>query len=87
MNNDPEIVDQILNSVPYPTDQSKLVKVAEQMGANEQIVRSLQRLPVKCSTRRRKSKARLACTESRSTWLQKAATHRGAAFCNQDFSV
>lgn len=47
MNIDPGLVDQILNSLPYPIDKTRLVELARQMGANDQIVNALDRLPNK----------------------------------------
>lgn len=47
MNIDPGLVDQALNMLPYPIDKAKLVQVAKQMGANDQIVNMLDRLPDK----------------------------------------
>ncbi len=47
MNINSPLVDQALNSLPYPIDKDKLVQVARQMGANDQIVSALDRLPNK----------------------------------------
>lgn len=47
MNIDSALVDQALNALPYPLDKTKLVQMARQMGANDQIVNALDRLPNK----------------------------------------
>jgi hypothetical protein len=47
MNIDPGMVNQLLGALPYPIDKNKLIQVAQQRGANNQIVSILQRLPDK----------------------------------------
>jgi hypothetical protein len=45
MNIDTKLVDQALNGLPYPVDKTRLVQLARQMGANDQIISALDRLP------------------------------------------
>lgn len=47
MNIDPGRMDQVLNALPYPLDKKKLVEMAKQMGANDQMMSALNRLPDK----------------------------------------
>ena len=47
MNIDPGRVDQVLNALSYPLGKAKLIEMARQMGANDQIVGALNRLPDK----------------------------------------
>jgi hypothetical protein len=47
MNIDPGRVDQVLNALPYPLDKTKLIEMARRMGANDQMVSALNRLPDK----------------------------------------
>ena len=46
MNIDPGM-DKVLNALPYPLDKTKLINTARQMGANDQMVSALNRLPDK----------------------------------------
>jgi Protein of unknown function (DUF2795) len=41
------IVNQVLNALPYPVSKDNLVQLAQQYGANDQIVSMLERLPDK----------------------------------------
>jgi len=41
------IVNQVLNTLPYPISEDNLVQLAQQYGANDQIVSMLERLPDK----------------------------------------
>ncbi len=47
MNFDPQMVNQLLDAVPYPVSKNNLVQMAQQIGANDQIISVLQRLPDK----------------------------------------
>ncbi len=47
MNFDPGMVSQLLNRIPYPVGKSQLVQIAQQFGANEQIMGLIDRLPDK----------------------------------------
>jgi hypothetical protein len=47
MNFDPGMVSQMLNMIPYPVGKGQLVQMAQQFGANEQIMGLLDRLPDK----------------------------------------
>ena len=47
MNINPGQVSQILNSIPFPIEKDDLVRQAQQLGANSQIVNLLERLPNK----------------------------------------
>jgi hypothetical protein len=47
MNMDPQMVNQLLNAIPYPISKTNLIQMAQQIGANDQIVKALQRLPDK----------------------------------------
>jgi Protein of unknown function (DUF2795) len=47
MNFDPGQLNQLLSHVPYPIGKAHLVQFAQQHGANEQIMRLLERLPEK----------------------------------------
>jgi len=47
MNMDPQMVNQLLNAIPYPISKTNLIQMAQQIGANDQIVKTLQRLPDK----------------------------------------
>jgi hypothetical protein len=47
MNIDPGMVNQLLGALPYPIDKNKLIQLAQQRGANNQIIGILQRLPDK----------------------------------------
>jgi hypothetical protein len=41
------IVNQVLNTLPYPISKDNLVQLAKQHGANDQVVSMLERLPDK----------------------------------------
>jgi len=41
------ILNQVLNTLPYPISKDNLVQLAQQYGANDQIVSMLERLPDK----------------------------------------
>ena len=47
MNLDMRLLDQALGALPYPVDKNKLVQLAKQFGANDQIVGTLDKLPDK----------------------------------------
>jgi len=47
MNLDPQMVNQLLNAIPYPIGKTNLIQMAQQIGANNQIISMLQRLPDK----------------------------------------
>jgi len=47
MNLDPQMVNQLLNAIPYPISKTNLIQMAQQIGANDQIINMLQRLPDK----------------------------------------
>ena len=47
MNLDPQMVNQLLNAIPYPISKTNLIQMAQQIGANDQIISTLQRLPDK----------------------------------------
>jgi len=47
MNFDTQMVNQLLDAVPYPVSKNNLVQMAQQIGANDQIISVLQRLPDK----------------------------------------
>ena len=47
MNLDPQMLNQLLNAIPYPISKTNLIQMAQQIGANDQIVKTLQRLPDK----------------------------------------
>jgi hypothetical protein len=50
MNIDPNLVNQILNKLPYPIGKTQLIQAAQQHGANAQIMGVLQLLPDKTYT-------------------------------------
>jgi hypothetical protein len=41
------IMNQVLNALPYPISKANLVQLAQQHGANDQVVSMLERLPDK----------------------------------------
>jgi len=41
------IMNQVLNALPYPVSKANLIQLAQQFGANDQIVSMLERLPDK----------------------------------------
>jgi len=41
------MLNQLLNAIPYPISKTNLIQMAQQIGANDQIVKTLQRLPDK----------------------------------------
>jgi hypothetical protein len=45
MNIDPKLLDQALGALPYPIGKDKLIQIARQFGANDQIVGLLGNLP------------------------------------------
>lgn len=47
MNIDANLVNQILSKLPYPISKAQVVQMAQQHGANAQIMGVLQRLPDK----------------------------------------
>jgi Protein of unknown function (DUF2795) len=47
MNLDPQMVNQLLNAIPYPISKTNLIQMAQQIGANDQIIGMLRRLPDK----------------------------------------
>jgi hypothetical protein len=47
MNLDPQMVNQLLNAIPYPISKNNLIQMAQQIGANDQIIGMLRRLPDK----------------------------------------
>ena len=47
MNFDSGLIDQALNFLPYPIDKNKLIGMARQFGANDQIIGILDKLPDK----------------------------------------
>ncbi|GCE04809.1 DUF2795 domain-containing protein [Dictyobacter aurantiacus] len=47
MNINPQQIDQVLNSLPYPIGKDNLVQQARQHGANDQIIGMLDKLPNK----------------------------------------
>ena len=47
MNFDPGMINQMLNMIPYPVGKSQLVQMAQQFGANEQVLGLIDRLPDK----------------------------------------
>lgn len=47
MNFDPGQLNQMLNMIPYPVGKSQLVQMAQQFGANEQIMGLINQLPDK----------------------------------------
>jgi len=47
MNIDPGRMDQVLNALPYPLNKTKLIEMARQMGAPDQMMSALNRLPDK----------------------------------------
>ncbi len=47
MNLDPQMLNQLLNAIPYPISKTNLIQMAQQIGANDQIISTLQRLPDK----------------------------------------
>lgn len=47
MNINPGMIDQLLNSIPYPIAKGDLIKMAQQHGANDQMTGLLNRLPDK----------------------------------------
>ncbi|GLV58063.1 hypothetical protein KDH_48970 [Dictyobacter sp. S3.2.2.5] len=47
MNINPQQIDQVLNSLPYPIGKDDLVQQARQHGANDQIIGMLDKLPNK----------------------------------------
>jgi Protein of unknown function (DUF2795) len=47
MNLDPGLLTQLLSHVPFPIGKADLVRLAQQQGANEQIIGLLDRLPDK----------------------------------------
>ena len=44
---DQQMVNQLLDAVPYPVSKNTLIQMAQQIGANDQIISMLQRLPDK----------------------------------------
>ena len=47
MNFDPQMVNQVLSTIKYPVGKDNLVQMAQQRGANDQIISVLKRLPNK----------------------------------------
>jgi hypothetical protein len=47
MNIDPQMVNQVLSTIKYPVSKNNLVQMAQQRGANNQVIDVLQRLPDK----------------------------------------
>jgi hemerythrin-like domain-containing protein len=47
MNIDMNLVNQILSKLPYPISKNQVIQMAQQHGANAQIMSVLQRLPDK----------------------------------------
>ena len=47
MNMNPDMIDQLLNNIPYPIGKTELVNMAKQHGANDQIAGLLDHLPDK----------------------------------------
>ena len=47
MSIDTQMVNQLLDAVPYPVSKNNLIQMAQQIGASDQIVSVLQRLPDK----------------------------------------
>jgi len=41
------MLNQLLNAIPYPISKTNLIQMAQQIGANDQIISTLQRLPDK----------------------------------------
>ena len=47
MNFDPGLLNQVLNHIPFPVGKADLVRLAQQHGANDQIMALLNHLPDK----------------------------------------
>jgi hypothetical protein len=47
MSIDSQMVNQLLDAIQYPISKNSLIQTAQQIGANDQIVSVLQRLPDK----------------------------------------
>jgi len=47
MSIDTQMVNQLLDAVPYPVSKNNLIQMAQQIGASDQIISVLQRLPDK----------------------------------------
>jgi len=47
MNINPQMVNQVLSTIKYPVSKNNLVQIAQQHGADNQVISVLQRLPDK----------------------------------------